>query len=249
MSKTANEWMAEMTDSAMAEEETAVYETTVHTPFPTAVPSPALSNRRLGYRFIKRTFDILASLAGLAVLSPLLLLISAVIFFSEGGRPIFHRRRCVSKNGFYNMLKFRTMVKDADDLEKYLNKEQMEIYMRDCKLENDPRITKVGMWLRKTSIDELPQLINVLKGDMSLVGPRPVVEWEAAEYGKDRGKLLSCRPGITGYWQVYGREINSYDNGERVSLQLYYIDHQSVGMDIMLIFRTVMMVLTGKGAR
>ena len=213
------------------------------------IPFDTIPNRRLGYRFIKRAFDILASLFALIVLSPLFLIISAIILFSEGGRPILHRRRCVSKNGFYDMLKFRTMVKDADNLEKYLNKEQMETYMRDCKLDNDPRITKVGMWLRKTSIDELPQLINVLKGDMSLIGPRPVVEWEAAEYGKDREKLLSCRPGITGYWQVYGRETNSYDDGERVRMQLYYIDHQSIGMDVKLLFKTVAMVLSRKGAK
>lgn len=241
-----------MTGSTVTEEgtvSTAIYETAVNTFFSPAALSPVRSNRRLGYRFVKRIFDILASLIGLIVFSPLFLVISAVIFFREGGRPIFHRRRCVSKNGFYNMLKFRTMLKDADDLEKHLNREQMEVYMRDCKLENDPRITRVGKLLRKTSLDELPQLINVLKGEMSIVGPRPVVEWEAAEYGKDREKLLSCRPGITGYWQVYGRGINSYDSGERVGLQLYYIDHQSIGMDIRLIFKTVAMVLTGKGAR
>ena len=213
------------------------------------IPFNTIPNRRLGYRFIKRAFDILASLIALIVLSPLFLIISAVIFFAEGGRPILHHRRCVSKNGFYDMLKFRTMVKDADNLEKYLNKEQMEAYMRDCKLDNDPRVTKVGMWFRKTSIDELPQLINVLKGDMSLIGPRPVVEWEAAEYGKDREKLLSCRPGITGYWQVYGRETNSYDDGERVRMQLYYIDHQSIGMDVKLLFQTVAKVLSRKGAK
>ena len=213
------------------------------------IPFNTIPNRRLGYRFIKRAFDILTSLIALIVLSPLFLIISAVIFFSAGGRPILHHRRCVSKNGFYDMLKFRTMVKDADNLEKYLNKEQMETYMRDCKLDNDPRVTKVGMWFRKTSIDELPQLINVLKGDMSLIGPRPVVEWEAAEYGKDREKLLSCRPGITGYWQVYGRETNSYDDGERVRMQLYYIDHQSIGMDVKLLFKTVAMVLSRKGAK
>lgn len=247
MLKIANERTADTADASIADEEATA--SAACEVIRSDSLSPAQSNRRIGYRFLKRTFDILASLMGLMILSPLFLIISAVIFFSEGGRPIFHRRRCVGKNGYYDMLKFRTMVKDADSLEKYLNEEQMKIYMRDCKLDSDPRITKVGKFLRKTSLDELPQLVNVLKAEMSIVGPRPVVEWEAAEYGKDREKLLSCRPGITGYWQVYGREINSYDNGERMSMQLYYIDHQSTWMDITLIFKTVMMVLSGRGAK
>lgn len=205
--------------------------------------------KRYLYRFVKRSFDILVSLTGLIVLSPVFLIISAVVFFSEGGRPVFHRRHCVGKNGYYNMLKFRTMVKDADDLEKYLHGEQLEAYIRDCKLEEDPRITKTGKFLRKTSLDELPQLFNVLKGEMSIVGPRPVIEREAEAYGRDKEKLLSCRPGITGYWQVYGRGTNSYIDDESIRMQLYYTSHQSIGLDIKLILKTVSTVLTGKGAK
>lgn len=208
----------------------------------------ACTNRYF-YRFVKRSFDILASFAGLVILSPLFLVISAVVFFSEGGSPIFHRRRCVSKGGHFDVLKFRTMVKDADNLEKHLNKKQLETYMRDCKLDEDPRITKSGRWLRKTSMDELPQLWNVLKGDMSLIGPRPVVEWEASMYGTDREKLLSCRPGITGYWQVYGRGDGSYEDDERIRMQLYYVSHQSIGMDVKLLLKTVTKVLSGQGAK
>ena len=147
------------------------------------------------------------------------------------------------------MLKFRSMVADADDFEKYLTPEQIEEYKTNIKLHYDPRITRIGRFLRRTSMDELPQLMNVLKGEMSIVGPRPVVEEELALYGDDADELLSIKPGITGYWQTHGRGDSTYESGERQKLELHYVRHQSLGLDIKILLKTVKVVLSRKGAK
>lgn len=147
------------------------------------------------------------------------------------------------------MYKFRSMRVDADEMFDLFTPEQFEAYMQGVKIDDDPRVTKIGHFLRRTSIDELPQLISVLKGDMSLVGPRPVIEREAAEYGADREKLLSCKAGITGCWQVEGRGTIPFLSEEAKRLQLYYVENQSLGMDVRLLLRTVKVVLSRKGAK
>ena len=200
-----------------------------------------------GYRFAKRFFDVVLSAATLALLSPILLLIALLIRLDSPG-PVIHKRWCEGKNGLYPMLKFRTMVEDADDLEKHLSPEQIEEYRRNIKRENDPRITRVGRLLRKMSLDELPQFVNVLRGEMSIIGPRPVVTEELALYGDAAEEILSVKPGITGYWQTSGRSQSTYESGERQEKELYYVRHQSLRLDMQIFFRTFTVVLSRSGA-
>jgi exopolysaccharide production protein ExoY len=201
------------------------------------------------YAITKRTIDIVGAIIGLILTSPLFLIISIFYLFGESKGPIFFKQVRVGKNGkrFY-IYKFRSMIVNAEEKLK-ANKELYEKYLRNnYKLEphEDPRITKLGRFLRKTSLDEIPQLINVLKGEMSLVGPRPVVQEELKEYGVKVGEFLSVKPGLTGYWQVSGRSEIGYP--ERVNLELYYVYNQSLLLDIKIILKTVWMVLLKKGA-
>lgn len=200
------------------------------------------------YSFVKRCFDILASLLAIILLSPVILVIAILIKCEDGGH-IIHKRECVGKEKNYNMLKFRTMYEDADNFEKYFTTEQYEQYKKEIKLDNDPRITKIGRFLRKTSLDELAQLFNVIRGDMSIVGPRPAVESEIDFFGEYRDILLSVKPGITGYWQVNGRSNCTYESGERQRLELYYVTNRSVALDIKILFKTVFVILKGTGAK
>lgn len=200
------------------------------------------------YLTIKRCFDVVAAAAGLIILAPALILIALAIWL-EDGSPVIHKRWCVGWNGPYAMLKFRTMVKDADHLDKYLSAEQIEAYRRNVKVDRDPRVTRVGSFLRRASLDELPQLVNVLRNEMSLVGPRPMVEEEAVRYGNDAPLVLSVKPGITGYWQVKGRSDCTYESGERQRLELYYVYHRCLGLDISILLQTFRAVLSRKGAR
>ncbi|MFC0296526.1 sugar transferase [Geobacillus jurassicus] len=197
----------------------------------------------------KRTIDIVGAIIGLVLTSPLFLIISIFYLFGDSKGPIFFKQVRVGKNGkrFY-IYKFRSMIVNAEEKLK-ADKELYEKYLRNnYKLEphEDPRITKLGHFLRKTSLDEIPQLINVLKGEMSLVGPRPVVQEELKEYGVKVGEFLSVKPGLTGYWQVSGRSEIGYP--ERVNLELYYVYNQSLLLDIKIILKTVWMVLLKKGA-
>lgn len=201
---------------------------------------------KMVYLIIKRCFDVAASLVALIILLPLFLVLSVLIRVGSSG-PVIYKRMCVSKNGSYAMLKFRTMVADADDLEKYLTPEQIEEYHKNIKLLNDPRVTKIGYFLRRTSLDELPQLINVLKGNMSLVGPRPVVAEELALYGDGADVILLAKPGITGYWQTHGRSDSTYESGERQRLELYYVQHRSFSLDLKILVKTVGVVLRRRG--
>lgn len=199
------------------------------------------------YQAAKRAFDVAAASALLVVLSPLLLMIAILIKHQDKNASVFHTRACVGKdNRPYEMYKFRTMVPDADNLKRWLTPEQITEYLQDCKLENDPRITKIGKLLRKTSMDELPQLLCVLKNDMSLIGPRPVTEREAAAYGNQRSLLLHVKPGITGWWQVKCRSSCSYLCEEAKNLQLYYAENCSVGLDLKILMLTFRAVTNGK---
>lgn len=209
-----------------------------------------LHRRRVSktYLIIKRLLDILISGGSLIVLSPLLLVISVLIKAEDGG-PVLYHRWCVGKNGKYDMLKFRTMVVDADNFEKYFTPEQMEEYKLNIKLDNDPRVTRIGRILRRTSLDELMQLITILRGDMSIVGPRPMVEAETRYFGRRLDRVLEARPGLTGYWQVNGRSNCSYESGERQKMELYYVNHRCLSLDIKIFFQTFAVVLRGEGAK
>ncbi len=200
-------------------------------------------------RVVKRTIDIFLCF----LFSPLVVLFGIVIaslIYLESGRPIFfqHRRLGLKGREFW-LLKFRTMYTDADNiLEEYLKNhpERAEEYRKFRKLKDDPRLTKVGRWLRRWSLDELPQVWNILKGDMSFVGPRPYAVNELHLLKGAKGHILRVRPGLTGLWQVSGRNILSFE--ERIQLDLFYIRNWDIWMDIEILLRTVGVVLTAKGA-
>lgn len=200
------------------------------------------------YDFVKRCFDIFCSLILIIVASPVLVLVSLLVKLTDGGTIIYKAPRMGKGGKIINVYKFRSMCMNADDIKKTLSKEDLEKYEKEYKLEKDPRITKVGNILRKTSIDELPQLFNVLQGNMSLVGPRPILEREAELYGENRDTLFKVKPGITGLWQVSGRNNITYESGERQALELEYIQKRSLSLDLKILFLTVGAVFKMKGA-
>jgi lipopolysaccharide/colanic/teichoic acid biosynthesis glycosyltransferase len=185
------------------------------------------------------------------MLLPLVLPLMAVLFVLvalDGGRPVFSHSRVGKDGRIFHCYKVRTMVLNAEErLEEILKNEPAAAkeWAEDFKLRNDPRITRIGRFLRKTSLDELPQLWNVLRGDMSLVGPRPVTEPEMQLYGRDAGAYCSVSPGVTGIWQVSGRNSLSFD--ERVALDNYYATHLSLREDLRILFMTVPAVLHATG--
>lgn len=200
---------------------------------------------------MKRIFDISVSILALLLTLPLFFLLAIAIYVSSPG-PIFFAQQRLGKGGrLFFCYKFRTMYPDAaDQLHQLLAmRPDLKREWEQCfKLKQDPRITRIGSFLRKTSLDELPQLWNVLKGDLSLVGPRPVVPEEAEKFFKEKiSKILSVRPGLTGLWQVSGRsDLHSYQT--RISLDEFYVDHQSFWLDLQLIYKTIPAVLFAKGA-
>lgn len=206
--------------------------------------------RYKNYLFVKRAFDICISTLLLVLLSWLLLILAIIVKVSDGGSVFFIHKR-VGKNGKnINIAKFRSMKKNADKLCDSLSQEELEDYKKEYKLDNDPRITKVGRFLRKTSLDELPNLFAVFTGKISFVGPRPLLACEAYEkYGKEADKLLSVKPGMTGWWAVNGRNGVAYQDGKRQSLELYYVDKCSVWFDLKIMFKTVGCVFKRKGAK
>ncbi len=197
----------------------------------------------------KRAMDIVGALLGLILFSPFLLLIAALIKFSDGGR-VFYGHKRVGRNGReFFCLKFRTMVQDGDKvLERHLaaNPAAREEWLATRKLQDDPRVTVVGAVLRKLSLDELPQLINILMGDMSIVGPRPVVHAELEYYGPSASVYLLSRPGLTGLWQVSGRNDVSYD--ARVAFDRQYVENWSLVTDLVIIAKTVPAVCMSRGS-
>ncbi len=204
------------------------------------------------YAFFKRIFDVFCSLLAIIVLSPLLLLLSLLVKITTKG-PVFFLDRRVGKNGKeIKVYKYRSMYVDAESrLKEYLTEEQYQTWLTERKIDNDPRITKLGKIIRKTSLDELPQLFNILKGDMSIVGPRPITKLEIdLNFSEEERKiLLSAHPGLTGYWQVYGRSDVDYASGKRQKLELEYYKHRSILFDIKLILLTIPAVLKSKGAK
>ena len=172
--------------------------------------------------------------------------------FTTHGHPIFLDQRVGKNNKDIKIAKFRSMYIDAEDnIDHYLSKKQKKQWIRHRKVDNDPRITKNGSFLRKTSLDELPQLFNIFAGSMSFVGPRPLTrrELDSAFTDEERDLLLSCRPGLTGVWQVYGRDISEFKSGKRQQLELSYFEKRGLLFDLKILFLTIPVVLKHKGAK
>jgi len=197
----------------------------------------------------KRAFDVAAALAMCVLFAPVALGAGALVW-RQSGRPVVFKHRRIGLGGkSFKVYKFRSMVKDADARLAELLKadpEAAEEWAESHKLKNDPRVTAIGRFLRKTSLDELPQIINVLKGEMSLVGPRPVVAEELEKYGASLPYYLSCKPGLTGLWQVSGRSDVSY--AERVAMDVQYAGEQSLLGDVLIALKTAKVLVSHRSA-
>ena len=201
----------------------------------------------VGYRFIKRTFDVVFS--GAVCLVGLIpsAIVCAAIAADSPGSPIFRQERVGQGGKRIGIYKFRTMVADAHEHpERYMTPEQLAQWEREQKVDDDPRITRVGRVLRNTSLDEIPQFLNVLLGDLSVIGPRPVTQAETLEFGDERDEFLSVKPGITGWWQVTERNDATWENGRRQELELYYVRHASLALDLRVFAKTFKALGRGK---
>ena len=202
------------------------------------------------YKVIKRTFDIVVSLIGCIFLLPIIIIVKISYLISKDHNSIFYTQTRIGKNGKeFKLYKFRSMIPNADEVLKKLLKNPIykAEWERNQKLENDPRITKMGKILRKTSLDELPQMINVLKGDMSMIGPRPLVKGELDAHHGNHAIYESVRPGISGWWAVNGRSATTYE--KRLELEYYYCENCSLILDIKCFFMTITTVLHKRGAK
>ena len=205
-----------------------------------------LYNESNSYLIFKKIMNFIISFIALVTLSPILLIISLIIKIDSEG-PVIYKHYRLGKNGkVIGVYKFRTMVKNADEVFINFTKEQKEEYEKFFKLENDPRITRVGDFLRKTSLDKLPQILNILKGEMSIIGPRPVVLDEIKKFGNLKDNYLNVLPGLTGWWACNGRSNTTYE--KRIDLEMYYIDNQSLKLDIECFFKTILAVFKRNGA-
>ena len=207
--------------------------------------------QNIAFRFIKRTIDILAGIVGIILLIPITLVVAIMrIIKKENDGPIFYEQLRIGKNGKqFRMYKFRSMCLNADEtLKKYLeeNEDAKKEYKKYKKLKNDPRITKVGKVLRATSLDEFPQFINVLKGDMSLVGPRPYLPREKNDMGKYYNIIIKIKPGVTGPWQIRGRSNISFE--DRLKIDAEYIQKMSITNDVKMVLKTLTKVVKKDGA-
>ncbi|WP_308779947.1 sugar transferase [uncultured Clostridium sp.] len=201
--------------------------------------------RRLVYSVFKRLLDIMGSVIGLIIASPILIIVGTLIKLESKGPIIFAQRRVGLNGKEFKMYKLRSMVANAEDLKEKLV-EQNEMSGPMFKIKDDPRITKIGKFIRKTSIDELPQLINVLKGDMSLVGPRPSLPNEVKEFEPWMLRRLEVKPGLTCYWQVMGRNNIDFENW--MKLDIKYVNERSFWLDIKLIFKTFFVLFGDENA-
>lgn len=208
---------------------------------------PVKDGARRVYHFTKRAADIVLSLVALIVLSPVFLLIAAAVKIDSRGS-VFFRHERVGKNGSPLVIhKFRTMRMNADEMFNQFTPAQRAEFEKNYKLDNDPRVTRLGKFLRESSLDELPQLFDILIGHLSLVGPRPLVEKEIEKYGDSKHLLLSVKPGLTGNWQVNGR--NSITYRERINLELYYASNATFWLDVKILFKTIPVVIRKIGAK
>ncbi len=204
-------------------------------------------SKKFIYRGIKRVFDFTAALIALILLLVPMLIIALVIVIESPGAPIYVHNRIGKHGKQLPLLKFRSMHQNADRMIDSFTPEQKKEWEENFKLDNDPRITRVGNILRRTSLDELPQLINILTGDLSIVGPRPVVTEELERYGENQDTFLSVTPGLTGYWQAYARSSCTYE--KRMEMELFYAENANLWWDIKILFATVGAVLKGRGAK
>ena len=201
------------------------------------VPAPKPGGA--GYRFVKRLFDIVFSAAVCAVLALPVAVLCLFVVLDSPGAPFFRQERIGLNGKKIRIWKIRTMVTDAHtNPERYMTPEQLEQWEREQKVDDDPRITRIGRFLRNTSLDELPQFLNVLTGDLSVIGPRPVTIEETYEFGNARDEFLSVKPGITGWWQVTERNNATWENGDRQMLELFYVRHASFALDLRIFVRT-----------
>ncbi len=199
------------------------------------------------YTFIKRVFDLITSGLALVILSPVFIIIAILIKLNSKG-PVFYGHKRVGKNGkMFKVWKFRSMKIDNRPLEEILTPEQLEEYKRDFKVTNDPRVTKMGKILRKTSLDELPQLWNIFNGQMSVVGWRPILQEELERFGENKELLLKCKPGLSGYWASHGRSDTTYE--DRIKMELYYAVKRGIWLDIRVFWHTLFGVFSGDGAK
>lgn len=206
-----------------------------------------LVNEGVLYKVCKRTIDIIGSFLGIIVLSPIFLIVAIAIKMEDPkGKIIFGHKRVGKDGKLFPCLKFRSMFANAEEMKKNFTSAQRKEYAETFKLKDDPRITKVGKFIRKTSLDELPQLFNILKGDMTIVGPRPIVTDELKYYGEYDKYYMAVKPGLTGLWQVSGRSDTSYD--ERVELDMEYIKTRNTTKDIYIMIMTVVKVLKREGS-
>ena len=197
------------------------------------------TNESAAYRVVKRAFDVCFSVGVLAVLLVPGVALGAAISLESSGGPLFRQRRIGRDGREIRIFKFRSMYSDAHEHpERYLDEAQMAQWVREQKVDGDPRVTKLGRLIRKTSLDEVPQFINVLTGDMSVIGPRPVTLEETYEFGEFRDEVLLVRPGITGWWQVTDRNDATWENGRRQELELWYVRNMSLATDLRVFART-----------
>lgn len=207
----------------------------------------SMYKRKPVFSFFKRAFDIFSSFLAIVLLSWLFIILAIIIKCSSKG-PVFYGHERIGKNGKkFKVWKFRSMIVTNKPLEELLSSEQLEEYRTTFKVTNDPRITKIGKFLRKTSLDELPQLFNILVGHMSVVGWRPILNEELEKYGDNKNLLLKIRPGLTGFWASHGRSNTTYD--ERIKMELYYVIKRGFIRDIKIIFKTAISVFKGDGAK
>ena len=200
-----------------------------------------------GYLIAKRILDVIFASIGLVVCIVPLAIISLLIKCESPG-PIFYVHNRIGKNGKpLPLLKLRSMHIYADKMIGEFTSDQQKEWKENFKLDNDPRDTRIGKFLRESSLDELPQLVNIIKGELSIVGPRPVIQEELDRYGEDREKFLSVTPGLTGYWQAYARSTCTYE--QRMAMELYYVEHANLWWDIKIFFATFGAVLRGRGAK
>lgn len=208
------------------------------------------ASKKLFYRFVKRTFDILLSLFGLLFLLPIALVVKIIYMCTGDFKSIFLTQKRIGKDGKeFSFFKFRSMIPNADkELEKILASDlaRREEYEINKKLKDDPRITKAGKFLRKSSLDELPQLLNIILGDMSFIGNRPYLPRERVDMGVHFHRIVATKPGLTGWWQVSGRSNTTFEH--RLELEEYYSAHCGFRMDIKIFFKTFYVVLLRKGA-
>lgn len=206
------------------------------------------------YLFFKRVLDIVVSFISIVFLMVTLIfpIISVLVLISTRGTVIFKDERMGLNKKKISIYKFQTMFSDAEtNLDKYLDENQKKKWQKERKLDDDPRVTKLGKFLRKTSLDELPQLFNILGGSLSLVGPRPITKQELesnfTEY--EQNQLMKVKPGLTGYWQVKDRSLATYESGERQKEELYYLPRRGLWFDIKIILLTIPAIFKGKGAK